>query len=362
MIEKCYRHAKKVIEECTTKHGLFASAGIDGYNAVWARDSMISMIGASKSTDIKFKEVFKQSLLTLEKNQSKNGQIPNAVDRFSKRAPHTDFASIDSSLWFIIGNHEYKKRYKENIIKQSSINKALTWLSYQDTGEKGILEQLPTTDWQDAFPHKYGHVISTQALYYRVLKQENKNKEANRLRFMINNNKDTKLWNNNFYAAYRWKNHNQYQEIGNWFDSLGNLLAIIFNLADNQQANKILNHIENTKINHPYPIKAIFPPIKKASKYWQDYFNDCDAKTPNHYLNGGIWPYLGGFYILSLIKLNKFKKAENELNKLAEANLKGNFPEWIDPNTKKSYGKLQAWDAGMFMIAYKSLKQKKCLL
>ncbi len=84
---------------------------------------------------------------------------------------------------------------------------------------------------------------------------------------------------------------------------------------------------------------------------------DCDARKPYHYLNAGIWPYIGGFYVLALIKLKKFKEAENELRKLAEANLKGNFPEWIGVD-KKFHGKLQAWSAGLYILAYNSLKKK----
>ena len=109
-------------------------------------------------------------------------------------------------------------------------------------------------------------------------------------------------------------------------------------------------------------MKAIYPPIKKNTKDWQDYFADCDAREPNHYLNGGIWTFIGGFYVLSLIKLKKFTKAKVELVKIAKANNSGNFPEWIDPVTKEAFGKLQAWDAGMYLLAYQSLKKKKVLL
>ena len=365
MIEKCYEQAKDVIKQCSTKHGLFASGGKGEYNAVWARDSMISFVGASLVKDSLFRNTFKQSLILLANNQSKKGQIPNCIDKFSDRKPHVDYASIDSTLWYIIGHCFYKKRYKDSSLfkrYKKSIEKALLWLNYQDSGENGVLEQLPTTDWQDAFPHKYGYTINTQALYYKVLNLVGKYKDAKKLKSMINEYRETKLWDNSFYVPYRWKNHNKYREIGDWFDSLGNLLAIVFDLADKSRAEKILSYINEKKINTPYPIKAIYPPIKKGSKNWQDYFGDCDARKPHHYLNGGIWTFIGGFYILSLIKLNKFKKAEDEIKKLAEANLKGDFPEWINPLRKDSHGRFQAWDAGMYILAYESLKKKKVLL
>ncbi len=365
MMDDCYEKAKDVIKRCSTKNGLFASAGKGGYDAVWARDSMISFLGASLIDDRLFRDTFRQSLLVLGKNQSEKGQIPNAVDKFSKRKPHVDYQSIDSSLWYVIGHYIYKKRYKDDVLfrrYKKTIKKTLLWLDYQDTGEKGMLTQLPTSDWQDAFPHKYGYTINTQALYYKVLSLVGKKKDAKKLKFMVNDNEETRLWNDRFYLAYRWKNHNKHKEVGSWFDSLGNLMAVVFGLGDRQKAERILDYIDRSNINQPYPVKSIYPPIKRGSKEWKDYFEDCDARKPYNYLNGGIWTFIGGFYILALIKLKKFEKAGIELKKLAEANLRGNFPEWINPLTKESYGKEQAWNAGMYMLAHNSLKEKKVLV
>ncbi len=231
-------------------------------------------------------------------------------------------------------------------------------------------EQLPTTDWQDAFPHRYGHTINTQALYYKCILLMGKKNEAQYLKKQVNNNNsDVGLWNGKFYLPWRWKNHNKYQEKGEWFDSLGNILAIIFGLAETPQAEKILSYTKQKGINKPYPIKAIFPPIKKGSKDWQDYFNDAESRTPYHYLNAGIWTYIGGFYILALTKAKKFKEAEEQLEKLAEANLNSNFAEWIHGKTgavgrshSGSQEGNQAWNAGTYILAYKSLEEKKVLI
>jgi glycogen debranching enzyme len=362
MLETCYKKAVETLKICSTKNGFFASGGIDGYDAIWSRDSMISSLGASLVKEPLFKTTFKNSILTIKKDQSIHGQIPNCIDRFSKRKKKADFKTIDSSLWYILGNYIYKKRYNDNsIIKNNkkSIEKALRWLQFQDPGEIGMLAQLPTSDWQDAFPHKYGHTINTQALYYKVLNLLNKKKEAKKLKFLVNNNTEDGLWDKEFYLPYRWKNHNKYKEIGSWFDSLGNLLAINFNLADKSKALKILSYIKKKKIASPYPIKVIDPPIKPGDKGWREYFKDSDAGTPHQYANGGIWGYIGGFYILALIKYKKFNEAEKHLKNLAKANLKGNFPEWTHPKTKESYGNLQAWEAGMYILAYKSFLEKK---
>jgi len=369
--EEAYGKALWILNKCSTPNGFFAA--FPGYDMVFARDSMIISLGTSLLGDDKMKEAYRNSLITLAKNQSPKGQIPNAVDKFSKREHHVDFMSIDSSLWFIIGHYNYRDKYKDNSLfnkYRRNIEMAFDWLACQDTGEDSMPEQLPTTDWQDAFPHRYGHTINTQALYYHALRLAGKNREADRLKEVVNNSKDFGLWNGDFYLPWRWKNHGKYHEKGEWFDTLGNLLAVIFELADEKRAEKILAYIKKHRIDEPYPIKAIYPPIKRGSKDWQDYFLDCEAGTPSHYLNAGIWTYVGAFYVLALIKLKKFKEAEMQLEKLAKANLKnnGNFAEWLNGKTgnigKSEAGveSYQGWNAGMYILAYESLKSRKVLI
>ncbi len=366
ILEKAFEKSVYSLKKSFSRYGLFASGGKNGYKGVWARDSMISLLGASLIEDKKdkFKKIFKKSLITLGNAQSDKGQIPNAVHSFDK-GKEINYLSIDSSLWYIIGHYIYESSFNDSRLfnkYKSNINKAYTWLTYQDMGEDLMLEQLPTTDWQDAFPHKYGRVLSTQALYYKVLKLLGKEKIARTLKNRVNNNKEYQLWNGSYYYAYRWKNHNRYKEIGDFFDSFGNLFAIISGLATKQNTKKILSYIEKNKIDKPYPVKSIYPPITKDSRYWQDYYLDCEAKKPYHYSNAGIWPFLGGFYILALIKDKQFKKAKQELKSLAKSNTKGNlFPEWINPKTKETHGIYQAWSAGMYILAYSSLHKNRVL-
>ncbi len=362
--KKAYDKSLEVVSKCCTKHGIYASA--HGYTAIWARDSMITFLGASLIKA--FKECFKQSLINLSKYQSKLGEIPNNIDIWDKRRKHkVTFASIDSSLWYIIGMHVYAKRYRDKSLLRKyrkNIDKALLWIQYQDAGKDSLPEQQPTTDWQDAFPHKYGHVLNTQALYYICLKLLKKN--AEKIKKIVNGKirKDLDFFNHKsgFYLPWIWKSHDNVREEAYWFDSLGNLLMVVFDVADEAKAKRILKYICKHRINRPYPVKALYPPFRKGTKQWEKYFEKSDAKLPYHYLNGGIWPYIGGFYVLALIKYNKFKEAEKELRKLGKSILIGNSPEWLDGKTGKPHGKYQAWNAGMYILAYESLRKKRVLL
>ena len=320
----------------------------------------------------KFKPAFKKSLELLSKYQSDLGQIPNAVGDYNQdRKSKVTFNTIDSTLWYLIGQRVYEKAYKDNSLlkkHKKNIEKAFLWLSYQDPNEDKLLVQLPTTDWQDAFPHKYGRTINTQALYYAALRMFRKNKLALRIKKVVNGNIENYLSlydkKRRFYLAFVWKNHDGDREQGEWFDTFGNLLAIVTNLATPKISKNILTHIEKMKINRPYPCRAINPPLTPKNKSWQSYFSKCSAKDPYQYLNGGVWPFIGGFYIAALIKTKQYKKAEKELRVLEKANELRDwaFNEWLDGKTGKAKGAdSQAWSAGAYLYAFECLKKKKVL-
>jgi len=371
--EEAFKKAQEVLEKCARPQGFYASGLPGGYEAVWARDSMIASIGAAVLGN-KFKETFKNSLVLLSENQSSLGQIPNAVGDYNEeRRSEVTYNTIDSTLWYLTGHFFYAKNYGNELLEKykANIEKAFVWLKYQDPNEDGLLSQQPTMDWQDAFPHKYGRAINTHALYYAVLSLAGKTKEAKRIQDAMNGNEDKylSLYNESlgYYLPWAWKNHDQEREEEYWFDALGNLLAIVAGLADPKIAKSILNFIEEKGIADPYPCKCIFPPIEEGDKEWHSYFSQCLAKDPYSYLNAGIWPFIGGFYVAALVKIKDYKKAEEQLNFLAQANKLGKngeweFNEWLHGKTGKPEGNpCQAWSAGMYLYAYECVKQKRVL-
>ncbi len=394
IINQAYDKAVEVLRACAKPTGFFASGLPGGYEATWARDSMVTSLGASLVGD-EFKTPIKKSLELLSRHQSLLGQIPNCVGSYNTdRQSDVTFNSIDSSLWYAVGfltyatkfaDKDFYSNYRKHLIM------SLVWLSYQDPDEVRMLAQQPTMDWQDAFPHKYGYTINSHALYYGALKMVGKERQAEHIKKIINGDRDKylSLYNKKlgYYYPWAWKNHDGDREHEEWFDSLGNCLAIITGLATPTIAKKILEHIEKNRINRPYPLKAIWPVIKPGDKEWHSYFSKCDAREPFRYLNGGIWPFIGGFYVVALIKMKQFAKAEQELIKLAKANLQiihypqapqnlptiaknkklstirqKEFNECLDGQTGEPTGEpYQAWSAGAYLYAYHCLKEKKVL-
>jgi len=156
-------------------------------------------------------------------------------------------------------------------------------------------------------------------------------------------------------------------------DTLANSMAILFDIADKNKSEKILNYFLKKKLSTPYPIKVLNPPAWISSYIWNPkidlyrYNIPSQMNVPFHYHNSGIWPYVGGFYVMSLLSAGKKKESKNELGKLVQANKIGKereweFNEWLHGKTGKPMGAaLQAWSAAGFILAYKAVVEKNIL-
>ncbi len=72
------------------------------------------------------------------------------------------------------------------------------------------------------------------------------------------------------------------------------------------------------------------------------------------YHNGGIWPFVGGFWVAALAQLGPAASARAELVKVARANALKHwqFNEWLHGRTLVPSGMPgQSWNAAAFLIA-----------
>ncbi|MBL8484241.1 MAG: hypothetical protein JNJ60_18740, partial [Rhodocyclaceae bacterium] len=76
------------------------------------------------------------------------------------------------------------------------------------------------------------------------------------------------------------------------------------------------------------------------------------------YHNGGIWPFVGGFWVLALLAAGRRAQAETVLESLARANAVGGwqFNEWFHGRSGTAEGMpRQSWNAAMFLLARRGL-------
>jgi glycogen debranching enzyme len=411
MIDEAYAQAIKVLRDCVSDIGFKASALDDGYHEVWGRDSMITLLGAILTKEQDLIQAAQTSLNTLAKYQTELGLIPNNVDVQNNEPEYR--AYMDGTSWYIIGCYNYFRHTNDReFLKSHSapIKRALTWLNYQDVDNSGLISTQEAGDWMDLFPVR-GKVLYDNALYVGALRAGAElakisgdeesvliyEKRQNLLKQKIHSN----LWMREVYTLLReeidrihseTKNNRQleedviklglnslrqairpyflafksFREYGDWFDTLGNSLAVLFEIADARQTEMIFDYAFGVGVAEPYPAKAIHPVIDPGHREWHEYFRAGNLNIPHQYHNGGIWPFVGGFYIAALVKAGRILEAQRALDSLAKANYQGKtteweFNEWLHGQTGRPMGKeKQAWSAGMYIFAYNCVKNKRC--
>jgi glycogen debranching enzyme len=355
--EEAYKKALEVLDKCSTPNGFFASPV--QYNALYARDALITSLGGLVSGEDKLIRQWVKSMDTLMARQSPSGQIPNCVDTFIPTRPRlVALGAADASLWFVL-----TQAYAEKLIGtypefRKAADRALVWLKYQDAHEDGLIEQQEATDWMDIIANR-GHVLYTNTLYFAALAIRGDLKEACLVREGVNGF----LWSDElgYYRPYAWK-----QEHGSWFDTAANCFAVLFGLADGEQTESILKYIRDNRLDYPYPVRVMHPPIQPGDKDWRDYYrSEHELNIPDQYHNGGVWPWVGGLYIATLVRSGHLDEAQKALEQLALANRQGQqheweFNEWIHGVTGEPRGSAdQAWSAGMYVYAYWCAREGK---
>jgi len=87
---------------------------------------------------------------------------------------------------------------------------------------------------------------------------------------------------------------------------------------------------------------------------------------PGNYHNGGIWPFICGFYVAALVAAKRYKLAEQkliELTKLVklskDPSLEFGFNEWVKAQTGNVMGvDWQTWSAALYLYAAKCVEEK----
>ncbi len=386
--KEAYKKSLELLINNSTDFGLMAAtpnkeAGEEMYVNIFARDASISALGMISSGEKELIEISKKSILSLADFQTKLGQIPSSINPNLEQDYFYYLGSIDSTLWWLIAVDSYNKHTNNKALKLElgeKITKALTWLFYQDTNNDGLLEQGEASDWADYMPNN-GIVLYTNVLWAHVLYLYGYEEEFNLAKDGLNSiflPHEAKIEKSKYLQKeiYRRKTLEQlktrveespcylhyisYRYASDRCDILANSLAILFNISSKSKSTEIIRYIIGSKANKKYPIQALFPPIKKNDVDFRKYLSEEPSlNNSNAYHNGGIWPFIGGFWILALQKAGQNDLARRELRRLAEISKKNNweFNEWFNSKNFKASGmKGQSWNAAMYILAYNSIK------
>jgi glycogen debranching enzyme len=380
-----YSEAIESLRRCCSPWGLKASGRPLGHHQIWARDSMIASLGARFVQDNEIQRALQASLSLLRDHRTPGGAIPNNVDCATL---HPNFrAYADGGLWWVVGSTLLGP-------DPDVVREVLRWYEYQDVDQSGLLSMQEGSDWQDLFCTR-GKGLYLNCLYVLALRRAAElfeGDEGDRLRrraavvaerinafFWYAGDGDTWRHNSHTFSTEgtplrdsmgrsrempvkRYLTDERYylpylgfRSLGEWFDSFGNILAILSGVADRQRSDIILDFISRHSLDL-WPLRSLTPVVRPGDPDWRDYYGSLNA--PHHYHNGGAWPFLGGFYVAALVKAGRAETAGLALRRLAELNQSGQFNEWHHGETGAPMGAQdQAWSAGMYLFACECVRR-----
>jgi len=313
-------------------------------------------------------------LHTLAAHQASNGQIPKFVDLQRREADFWYLGCIDSTLWWLIGLAflGLRRRYAQRI------RLAVQWLLAQEHQRFFLLQQNEASDWADIMPRS-GFVLYTNALWYFVKRlyalehagetRENFNGLFHPFSAGLAEYRRARLLNDYVLRSARQRRDVGQRDLylsfvnfaffGEEGDVFGNVLAILLGLADARAARRTLDALTRSGAHDPYPVRAVTRPIKRTSTLWRPYMARHRQNLVWQYHNGGIWPMVGGFWVMALVASGRRQQAREELLKLARACALKNwaFTEWLHGKTLTPRGMPgQSWNAAAYLMAERAVE------
>lgn len=403
-----YRRALKLLYACSTPDGFLATpTERDNYRRIWARDGVIIGLAALQTGDHDLLETCRRTLETLAAHQGPHGEIPSNVDPLTERVSYGGTTGrVDADLWFLIGCGQYWRvtddaGFLERMLPV--IEKVRFLLGAWEFNSRGLLYVPQTGDWADEYIHN-GYVLYDQLLYlqaqrelcamhYRVHGSSDHvlGERVTRLKHLIGANYwfldgegvPDDVYHEVLYKKGRdaacycagryWAAFFSPLGYGYRFDSFANVLASLFDVADDGQREYVDAYVQDELAQASIMLlPAFYPVVTPLDRDWQELqmtFSYTFKNQPYEFHNGGLWPMLTGFYVADLARRGKRALARRYLEGIHKANAlavegeKWSFPEFVHGKQHTAGGTLQqGWSAAAAVIGHHALEGKPLFL
>ncbi|MBB6498207.1 glycoside hydrolase 100 family protein [Pedobacter cryoconitis] len=352
-------------------HGLPRTAGW-GYPEPYTRDLLISILGIAVSDNEQLLQSTRNVLETLAENQSEKGHITSLVH------DKEDRGASDTTPLFLLGISIFRKVTGEMDFLEPAVAKSLLWMEYQSPSDRYLTAQQPTSDWRDE-QWVMGYGLYVNSLVYSYLRLFGQHERADGLRQAMSRftiNADARhhhvheglvVKHKPYYALWSYKIYSSER-----FDLLGNSIAILSGLAPPSRALEIISWIEKEteQMKKTGDLTGDLPPnffpfIQPGDPDWR--LRYADFNLPGEYHNGGIWPFIIGFYIAALVAAGRPKLAFEKLCALTKLIRRIHydapdfgFNEWHKAQDNLPMGQdWQSWSAAMYLYAVKCVEENK---
>jgi hypothetical protein len=351
--------------------GLPRTAGW-GYPEPYTRDLMISSLGFLATGNEQLADVLERTLVSLANNQTRRGHISSLAHDPDNRG------SSDSTPLFLFGLALYRIARNQPEFLREAAEKAQKWMLYQSPDDRVMVAHLPTSDWRDE-QYVMGYGLYVNMIVYAYLRLYGEHESAEQLRRLMSRLEVSGELKNSYeqealvkptapyYALYSYKVMSSDR-----FDLLGNSLAILTGIASPPWATDMLTWIEaeceamrdrgELAVNLP---PCLFPYILPHHADWLPRYERYNR--PGDYHNGGVWPFICGFYVSACVAAGQMDLAERKLLALTELvkpwhenAAEWGFNEWIHAQTGKASGRdWQTWSAAMYLYAADCVVQRE---
>jgi hypothetical protein len=233
-----------------------------------------------------------------------------------------------------------------------------------------MVAQLPTSDWRDE-QMVMGFGLYVNTIVYAYLRLFGYEAEAGKLRDLMNRlevraerknphvHEGLVLPHKPYFALYAYKVYASER-----FDLLGNSLAILTGIASPSRAKRLVawvevesRHLRESGELTVHLPPCLFPYITPEDPDWRERYTQYNR--PGEYHNGGVWPFVCGFYVAACVAAGRRRLARRKLQALTDLvrptrarQVRWGFNEWFRARTAEPAGQdWQTWSAAMYLYA-----------
>jgi hypothetical protein len=378
LVDRCAEESLRLLAANLTPQGVLAAARSPqaeqrAYTRIFGRDAAVCALAMAGSGVPALEQGAVASIDSLARQQAPNGQIPKYVDPAGDDADFWYLGCIDATLWWLIAvDHLRRAGRAEDCPWGEAVRRAIDWLRAQEHPHFRLLQQNEASDWADIMPRS-GYVLYTNALWHDVKR-----------RYGIEAIDATHHHFNHLFNPYRrdlpeyhrarllrhyarrgradeglYLSFVNFAFAGNEGDVFGNLLAVLCGLASESDGHRIVHTIGAAGADRPWPVRVVLHPLARSHELWRPYMDRHRQNQVHQYHNGGLWPFVGGFWVLTLARLGLRDEAMQALRALAAANAQHGwrFTEWFHGRTLEPRGMAgQSWNAATFLLARRALE------
>ena len=315
---------------------LVLCAGLRNFREPWARDFGFASFGLMELGEW---QAVKESLEVFLIHQRPTGQFPvkihstSIADRylhslFKREQPiHAPIKpkyitahntiSLDGNALLVIAALNYAARSGDDEFVEthwSALKRAVIWLEDHALEDDGLLHQAAFADWANSIARS-GRVLYTNVLYWKALHElalaaalyssaddeSYFRDKARQLKASIN--------------AHFWRQDLGYYVTNEIFDNLsssGNLLAIAWEMTTPDQAESILDCMDEFDMANPVPTQVVHRAYPNKFVALENRWGGIA-----NYHTSAAWLWLGGWHIIALARMERFMEAELLLYRLS---------------------------------------------